>query len=294
MGKVNGATHSFHIMIRLVDKEYNAVHPYEMVLTIASVGHTYYVCVSPLDTIEDLKTFFFQQMNPPQKVFPDEQSYYSMYHGRILENDVELSIVAKDPILLLGFANPLPSSYYIPQRCLFSILVETHMNTVIGKHDPYERMLFLHHSLDTQYLPFLADWLEHDRLIHRIIIDADHAQINWIVCKITKVLATYPACLQQIIFSATKASHLQWDTLHALYTATTVPILLEAHVLQNQQNIIYRGQTERELAGHMAPSRKKTSAQAGYVFHEDPQECDLATPHDLLPYADPNFGTWRH
>ena len=239
--------------MRIVKKSDTQVLSNEFVITVVSIGHNYYVCVVDDDIIEDLKDFIFNEMIPPNKVFPDEQSYYSMYHGRILDNHTELKIVKDDPILLLGFAHPIPCSYHIPQRCLMTILVENETD----RKDPYERMLFLHRSLETQYIPFLSMWLEHDRLIHCIIIDADHPQINMIVSKITQVLSTYPACLKQIVFSNAGTSYLQWDTLHTLYRNTTITICLEAHVLGNTQRILYCGQTEHELVyGYAKPVTK--------------------------------------
>lgn len=272
----------------LVEKGHISV-TYEMTLTITSMSGTYYVCAAYLDTIQDLKTFLCPHVNYPYQAHPDEQSYYSMTYNCILANTMELGMIAMNPVLLLGLSDPIPCSNHIPQRSLV-ILPPCHdlMDST------YERILSIHRRLGIQYLPFLADWLQHDRNLSRIILDADHPQINWIVNKITDAIATYPPCLQQIIFSVTEVSLLQWELLHTLYKKTTVPIFLEAKVMGNRQEMIYRGQKTHELEELMEKPRLSKRGlvplQPALLMKENPTEQDLATHEHILSYDDPNLG----
>jgi hypothetical protein len=200
-----------------------------------------------------------------------------------LTDDIELGIFGENSSLLMALADPLPRPDYIPQRSLVDISTD----------HSYERILSLHRELHIHYLPFLADWLHHDRLFSRIIIDTDHPQINWIIGKITDAIASYAPCLRQIIFSVTEVSHLQWETLNALYKKTDVPIFLEAHTMKNGYELIYMGQTERQLERGTEPPKKKKGLiplQPALLMKENPTERDMATQNDIMSYDDPNFG----
>ena len=253
-------------------------------LTITSVCGTYYVCADVMDTIYDLKVFLCPHLNRPYHAHPDEQSYYSPQYRCIMTDELDIGMLVMMPTLRLHLSNPAPRADYIPQRCL----------VILPADGSYERILSIHRQLDIQYLSFLADWIQHDRLLSRIILDADHPQINWIVRKITHAVATYGACLRQIIFSVTDTSLLQWDTLHDLYTHTITPIFLEAHVMKNPHETIYHGESEQKLSQlHIThyqtqmPKHGLTLLQPSLFMKEHPTEHDMATDADILSYDDP-------
>jgi hypothetical protein len=259
----------------------------EVTLIITACCGTYHVCGSHMETIHDLKIFLYPRANQPYRAYPDEQNYYSMQYECLLTDDIELGIFAENSSLLLALADPLPRPDYIPQRSLVDISTD----------HSYERILSIHRELHIHYLPFLADWLHHDRLFSRIIIDTDHPQINWILGKMTDAIASYPSCLRQIIFSVTEVSHLQWDALNTLYMKTTVPLFLEAHTMKNSYELIYMGQTERQLERQlergMEPPKKKKGLiplQPVLLMKENPTERDMATQNDIMSYDDPNLG----
>ena len=260
----------------------------EVTLVITACCGTYHVCASHMETIRDLKIFLYPRANLPYRAYPDEQNYYSMQYECLLTDDVELGIFKENSSLLLALSDPLPRPDYIPQRSMISLSDD---------HLPYERILSIHRQLHMHYLPFLADWLHHDRLFSRIIIDTDHPQINWIIGKITDAIASYPPCLQQIIFSVTEVSHLQWESLNALYKKTTIPLFLEAHTMKNSYELIYMGQTERELERGMEPPKNKKRGlaplQPALLMKENPTERDMATQQDILSYDDPDLGYSR-
>ena len=257
---------------------------HEITLIITACCGTYHVCVSHMETIHDLKTFLYPHANSPYRAFPDEQTYYSMQYECLLTDEIEFGIFAENSSLLLALADPLPRPDYIPQRSLVTL-------SMTAEHS-YERVLSIHRQLDIQYLPFLADWLYHDRMFSRIIIDTDHPQINWIIGKITDAIASYPPCLRQIIFSVTEVSHLQWNTLNALYKKTAVPLFLEARTMNNRYEVIYMGQTELQLERGMEQPKKKglVLLNPALLMKENPTERDMATQKDILSYDDPNLG----
>jgi hypothetical protein len=261
----------------------------EVKLTIAACCGTYHVCASNTETIYDLKTFLSPHVNLPYRACPDEQSYYSMLYECVLKDDMEFGLLVENASLLLGLSDPLPRPDYIPQRSLVTL------STNQDKTDShsYERILSIHRQLHIQYLPFIADWLRHDRLLSRIIIDTDHPQINWILGKITDVIASYPSCLRQIIFSVTEVSHLQWEMLNRLYTRTTIPLFLEARAMKNSYELIYMGQSERELErgieNRPVPNRGLTLLQPSLLMKENPTERDMATQVHILSYDDPDL-----
>ena len=271
--------------MHFVDNRYITA-PHEVKLTITACCGTYYVCASHMETIYDLKTFLYPHANLPYRAYPDEQNYYSMQYECVLTDDTELGILVENAKLLLGLADPLPTPYYIPQRSM----------VILSEDTAYERILSIHRQLDIQYLPFLADWLHHDRLLSRIIIDTDHPQINWILGKITDAIASYPPCLRQIIFSVTEVSHLQWESLITLYRKTTIPLFLEARTMKNSQELIYMGQSEHELekgkgkgACPVKP-RGLVLLQPALLMKENPTERDMATQNHIMSYDDPNLG----
>ena len=271
--------------MHLVDNHYLAA-PHEIHLTITACCGTYHVCASHMETIYDLKTFLYPHANLPYRAYPDEQNYYSMQYKCILTDEIEFGIFAENSSLLLGLADPLPTPHYIPQRSL----------VILSEDTTYERILSIHRELHIQYLPFLADWLRHDRLLSRIMIDTDHPQINWILAKITDAIASYPPCLSQIIFSVTEVSHLQWESLNTLYKKTTIPIFLEAQTIKNSQELIYMGQSERELekgkekGARPVKPRGLILLQADLLMKENPTERDMATQKHMMSYDDPNLG----
>jgi len=210
-----------------------------------------------------------------------------MHYECVLEDGTELGTLAENSNLLLGLADPLPTPYSIPQRSL----------VILSEDTPrYERILSIHRELHIQYLPFLADWLRHDRLLSRIMIDTDHPQINWILAKITDAIASYPPCLCQIIFSVTEVSHLQWESLNTLYKKTTIPIFLEGRTMKNSHELIYMGQSERELEkgkgkeARPVKPRGLVLLQPALLMKENPTERDMATQKHIMSYDDPNLG----
>jgi len=258
----------------------------EITLIITACCGTYHVCASHMETIYDLKVFLYPYANLPYRAYPDEQNYYSIQYKCILTDEIELGIFAENSSLLLGLADPLPTPHYIPQRSL----------VILSEDTTYERILSIHRELHIQYLPFLADWLRHDRLLSRIMIDTDHPQINWILAKITDAIASYPPCLSQIIFSVTEVSHLQWESLNTLYKKTTIPIFLEAQTIKNSQELIYMGQSERELEkgkrkeARPVKPRGLILLQPALLMKENPTERDMATQMHIMSYDDPNLG----
>ena len=271
--------------MHFVDNHYFAA-PHEVKLTITACCGTYHVCSSHMETIYDLKAFLSPHANHPYRAYPDEQNYYSMHYECVLEDGTELGILVENAKLLLGLADPLPTPYYIPQRSL----------VILSEDTAYERILSIHRELHIQYLPFLADWLRHDRLLSRIIIDTDHPQINWILAKITDAIASYPPCLRQIIFSVTEVSHLQWESLNTLYRKTTIPLFLEARTMKNSQELIYMGQTERELEKGKGKGTRPVKPQGlillqpALLMKENPTERDMAKQEHMMSYDDPNLG----
>ena len=255
----------------------------EVTLVITSCCGIYHVCASHMETIHDLKTFLYPRVNLPYRAFPDEQNYYSIQYECLLTDEIELGIFADNSSLLLALADPLPRPDYIPQRSLITL-------SMTAEH-AYERILSIHRELHIQYLPFLADWLHHDRSLSRIIIDTDHPQINWIVGKIGHAIASYPPCLRQIIFSVTEVSHLQWETLNALYKKTAVPLFLEARTMNNSYEIMYTGQTafqlERGVEKRIIHKKGLIPLQPALLMKENPTERDMATQMDILSYDDP-------
>lgn len=263
----------------------NEQAPYgEVTLVITACCGTYHVCGSHMETIHDLKTFLCPHANHPYRAFPDEQNYYSMQYDCHLTDDIELGIFAENSRLLLALADPLPRPDYIPQRSLVTL-------SMTAEHS-YERVLSIHRELHIHYLPFLADWLQHDRMFSRIIIDTDHLQINWIIGKIGDAIASYPPCLRQIIFSVTEVSHLQWETLNALYKKTSIPLFLEARTMKNSYEIVYMGQSERQLERGKEQPKKKglIPLNPALLMKENPTEREMATQNDIMSYDDPNLG----
>jgi hypothetical protein len=256
----------------------------EITLVITAWCGTYHVCASHMETIHDLKIFLCPHANSPYRAFPDEQSYYSMQYECHLTDDIELGIFAENSSLLLALADPLPRPDYIPQRSLVTLSMTP--------ESCYERILSIHRELHIHYMPFLADWLHHDRTFSRIIVDTDHPHINWILGKIGDAIASYPPCLRQIIFSVTEVSHLQWETLHALYMKTMVPLFLEANTMKNSYEVIYMGQTERELERGVEQPKKKglIPLDPALLMKENPTERDMATQEHIMTYDDPNMG----
>jgi hypothetical protein len=258
----------------------------EITIVITACCGTYHVRASYMETIYDLKIFLYPRANHPYRAYPDEQHYYSMQYECVLTDDIELGIFAENSSLLLALSDPLPRPDYIPQRSLV-------MLSMTPEHK-YERVLSIHRELHIHYLPFLADWLYHDRMFSRIIIDTDHPHINWILGKITDAIASYPSCLRQIIFSVTEVSHLQWEMLHALYQKTSVPLFLEAHTMKNSYELVYTGQSERQLErGMEKPIVHKKGLiplNPALLMKENPTEQEMATQMDILSYDDPNLG----
>jgi hypothetical protein len=273
--------------MHFVDNYYLAA-PHEIHLTITACCGTYHVCASHMETIYDLKNFLCPHANLPYRAYPDEQNYYSMHYACVLEDSTELGTLVENSNLLLGLADPLPTPYSIPQRSL----------VILSEDTTHERILSIHRELHIQYLPFLADWLHHDRLLSRIMIDTDHPQINWILAKITNAIASYPPCLCQIIFSVTEVSHLQWESLNTLYKKTTIPIFLEARTMKNSHELIYMGQSERELEKGKGKGKEARPVkprglvllQPALLMKENPTERDMATQMHILSYDDPNLG----
>lgn len=275
----------------LLVQPHHAAGPQELVLTISAICGTYHVCVSYLDTIRELKAFLFPNLNLPYRAYPDEQTYYSSTYQCVLTDDIDLGTLVQDPILLLGLSDPVPVRDRIPQRSLIILPIGTDATD----SSIYERILSIHRRLNIQFLPFLADWIHHDRLLSRVILDADHPQINWIVRKITEAIAVYPPCLRQIIFSVTDGSLLEWETLHTFYKRTTVPIFLEANVMRNRHELIYTGQSEQELEQGLlsrrpAKQRGLIPLQPALLMKENPTEREMATQDHIMRYDDPNLG----